>query len=498
MFDHAMQRNFLPSLIRRLKSEHGCAVHLYCAGPARKRYYENINQDNLFDTISVHHVDVLEIDPITLNAEDVFGRARVWEDELGIGVNEFMISDRHFGRGYAQGGFNHPRSRLSERTSFLQIVECYNRRIAFWHRELAEKGIDLIINGTRELVAVAVACCVPLRRLIRSRHGNYYYWAFDDKLLHPGIEAGYRNLPEDTIVERLQEPAFAYQEGRREFLRHNSGLVRLSHNLARRLALHAYWHWKKSEKAKGYYLGEELRYHVRAWRELRRFTKGNYGRLGDMAQEPFVYFPLQTEPEFSMNMQSPEYFFQLPTIAQICRDLPAGMLLGVKETYFALGRRPRNFYDQICELKNVVLMDLFEPGVHVSEKAAVTVTITGSAGHEAAVMGKPVISFGRHNPYNFLPHVKVVQDSADLKRHLKGFLAGDFDQEQAKKDGQRYLQAMIDVSFDMGEFNYMKAGAATDEVVVRAHQALIESLVWAEPRVLNTASAKAPAEAQAS
>lgn len=498
IYGHAMQRNFLPSLVRRLKAEHGCKAHLYCSGPGQKRFYDEINNDGLFDTISIHNVGVLEIDPETHDADDVFIRARAWEKELGIGINEFMISDRHFGRGYALGGFKHPRSRLSEKTSYLQVVERYNRRMAFWDRELAEKNIDLIINGTRELVAVAMARRVPLRRLIRSRHGNYYYWAFNDKLLHPGIEAEYNKLPKDTVVERLNEPAFAYQEGRRHFLKNNGSVVRLAHNLVRRVALHAYWHWTKSEKAKGYYMTEELRYHVRAWRELRRFVKGKYRRLDDMAGTPFVYFPLQTEPEFSMNMQSPEYFFQQPTIAQVCRDLPSGIPLLVKETYFALGRRPENFYDQICDLKNAALMDLFEPGVDVIKQATVTVTVTGSAGHEAAVMGKPVVSFGRHNPYNFLPHVKVVRDGAELKGHLEKFLAGDFDQEQAQKDGQRYLQAMINVSFDMGDFNYMKAGAATNDAVIKAHGALIESLAWAEPRISHGEHADSSAVARAS
>ena len=206
-------------------------------------------------------------------------------------------------------------------------------------------------------------------------------------------------------------------------------------------------------------------------------------RLADLEGKPFVYYPLQTEPEFAFNAQSPEYFFQLETIAQVARDLPAGIPLAVKETLFAIGRRPKNFYAQIRDLKNVVFLDVMESGLEVIKCAAVTVAITGSAGHEAAVLGKPVISFGRHNPYSFLRHVKVVRDSAELKGYLNEALFGEFDAEQAAIDGQKFFKSIAAFSFDLEDFNLLDATAAPAQAIDAAYEALLNSLAWhtAEP-----------------
>ena len=92
-------------------------------------------------------------------------------------------------------------------------------------------------------------------------------------------------------------------------------------------------------------------------------------------------------------------------------------MLAVKDTYAAVGVRPDNFYDQIRAFKNVVLLDTMILG-HVIRQAELVATITGTAGFEAAVMGKPVISFGHHNIYNFLPHVRLITDERDLKPAL--------------------------------------------------------------------------------
>ena len=57
------------------------------------------------------------------------------------------------------------------------------------------------------------------------------------------------------------------------------------------------------------------------------------------------------------------------------RALPAGVKLAVKEHVTAVGRRPDDFYGQIAEFKNVVMLDPFELGLACTKAAAVTVTI---------------------------------------------------------------------------------------------------------------------------
>ena len=90
-----------------------------------------------------------------------------------------------------------------------------------------------------------------------------------------------------------------------------------------------------------------------------------------------MFFPLHAEPESSLQVASPECLVQLSTITSLARDLPAGYYLAVKETYQTYGRRPSNFYDQIREFKNVVLLDMLELGLEVARRAEAVATITG-------------------------------------------------------------------------------------------------------------------------
>ena len=64
----------------------------------------------------------------------------------------------------------------------------------------------------------------------------------------------------------------------------------------------------------------------------------------------------------------------------IARDLPADVKLVVKEHIPALGRRPRDFYHQILELKNVYIADPSDNGIEYIKLSKGVSLITGTAG----------------------------------------------------------------------------------------------------------------------
>ena len=239
------------------------------------------------------------------------------------------------------------------------------------------------------------------------------------------------------------------------------------------------------EKAIGYYVLEQVRY---VWRrradmkQLQRLSRP----LSALKGRPFVYYPLHTEPETALQMLSPEYFYQLSCIAALSRDLPAGVVLAVKETYEATGRRPAEFYRQIAEFKNVVILDTMELGLEVVRSANSVATITGTGGFEAAVMGKPVITFGRHNQYNFLPHVATITDESELKSALHTALSGAYDRHEAEVSGSRFLKAVCDESFDLRDYDYIHLDRFEQEVVGSALAALERSMeeTWQPDRSL--------------
>ncbi len=215
----------------------------------------------------------------------------------------------------------------------------------------------------------------------------------------------------------------------------------------------------------------------------------NAVKLDELHGQPFVFYALQTEPESSIGGLSPEFVFQHPAIIAASRDLPAGNILAVKEVYFAVGRRSPVFYDQVESLKNTRFVDLRENGVDVVRQSRAVVTINGTVGFEAAVMGKPVIALGRHNIYGFLPHVRTVTDIGDLRSHLAWALSDDFDAKKAKRDGARFLRAVIERSFDLGRYDHINLREYDHETVVGAADALLASLgeAWLEERAHNDA-----------
>jgi hypothetical protein len=224
---------------------------------------------------------------------------------------------------------------------------------------------------------------------------------------------------------------------------------------------------------------ENIKYLWRRHRDLLRMTKSRTVPLTALEGQPFVYYPLHTEPETALQTVSPEYFNQLSAIATLSRDLPAGAMLAVKETFAALGRRPTDFYDQIGEFKNVIMLDMTEFGLKCAQKANATATITGTGGFEAAVSGRPVISFGQHNLYNFLPHVFVVKDDKRLKDDLHRIFEGEIDTERANLDGRRFLQAIIDTSFDLDNYEVMRPEAIEGQAAHSAYKVLVGSVMGA-------------------
>jgi hypothetical protein len=475
---HSQYRGVLNAVARNLKEHDNAAVHLYCASEQLRDYYRR-RVDVGFDTISVDNaLNSASSEPV-LNAEKVVSEARRNEAELGVTYNLLAMSDRHLGRGYALAGFKHPRSHKSADTSYLQMVAGLNQAVDFWRQEIAEKKPQLIVNCGKIAAVVAKAAGIPYRALAASRYRNFHYWARNELFENPQIEEAYRESKESSDFQ-MTAPYDTHVQMRRQ-LKQTYALPSTLKWMSVAIAQYPYRKIRGYDKKRGYYLRDNLAYMWRRHRERNGMSGADTVTLADLAGQPFVYYPLHTEPETALQTLSPEYFYQLSSIAALSRDLPAGVLLAVKETYAALGRRPTDFYGQIREFKNVVMLDINEIGLECARAADVTATITGTGGFEAAAMGRPVVSFGRHNLYNFLPHVMVVDDELHLPKFLSLVFNGGFDADVARRDGLRFLQAIADTSFDLGDFRVTHPDAIAENAATAAYRALIDSIEEVAP-----------------
>jgi len=467
-------RGLMIGVAQKLKEESSSKIHLYCSTLQEVNHYKS-RASEYFESITCQSVHYSAVNTKISNDKDLWRIARENESWLGQSYNNLSISDRHFGRGFALGGYYHPRSRYSN-ADYRSITHAYNVATNFWKKEIREKKPDLIVWGDRVCIAAAQAENIEVRLMAGSRYQDLHFWSVNEFWENPAIEYFFHKASdEDGAGLKIETPYHSHVINRKHFMSDISLSSRLK-KITYVLAQYAYWKLRGYEKAKGYYLSEQVAFHLRVRRQARDLQRGGMLPLSSLKGKRFVFYPLQTEPETSLQTLSPEYFFQLETIASVARDLPAGVILAVKETFAGVGRRPDNFYGQIREFKNVELIEMMELGLEVASQAEAVVTINGTAGLEAAVIGKPVIVFGHHNLYEVLPNVTKVSNDEDLKKCLKLALSGSINPQKNIIAGQRFLRAIIDTSFDLQSYDYRNPDVVNPEVINDAYIKLLESL----------------------
>ena len=476
LIPNAQTRYMIVDIVRELRRRHRSEIHVYCANEQEKAFYASLATDGIFTSIGlIESLLDAALEPV-VDPEAEIATARANEALLGRTYGSLVVGNRHLGRGYALAGNHHPRSRHSEQSTYIQVLAAYNKYFAFWEREVREKRLSLIVGGPVEVCNAARLNGLPHRRLAESRYGNLHFWAHNEFSENPAVAAAYERVaPLHAAPPQNQQAYKSVGTLSRQYRKQNS-LVGLAKNVLLVSVQRPYWHLRSYGKRKGYYGTDEIRMLVRRWLHGRQMSSRKLRGLDDLAGTPFVFFPLATEPETALQQLSPEFFFQHAAIAALSRDLPAGVRLVVKEAIMGVGRRPTDFYEQIGELKNVVWMNMLEPGIEVARRADAVAVITGSTGFEAAVMGKPVISFGVHNAYNMLPHVLHVTDLARTGEAVARVFDGSIDPAAARRAGAAFLKAVVETSFDLGSYDYVDLRRYEPAVVDAACDALEESL----------------------
>ncbi len=173
-------------------------------------------------------------------------------------------------------------------------------------------------------------------------------------------------------------------------------------------------------------------------------TKMEY-RLNDK----FIYFPLQYQPEKSTSPEGDFFVDQYLAISMLAKFSKGKYKVFIKEhiSQFSsrlYGRQGRvvDFYRELSLLPHIVFVDLDEESLELIEKSIAVSTITGTAGFEALMKGKPSIIFGLPW-YKDCDGVFNIKDQSDLTKALNLIL------EEYKVDVNKvkyFLQAIFNVS----------------------------------------------------
>lgn len=155
----------------------------------------------------------------------------------------------------------------------------------------------------------------------------------------------------------------------------------------------------------------KLKFYYRKWQGLNHL-------YSEPANEDYAFFPLHFEPELAILLLSPAYFDQIALIRQIARSLPVHYKLYIKEHPAMVFHRPISYYKELQKIPNVKLISHKIKGTELIKKSKLVTVITGTAGWEAILLKKPVITFGNVF-FNILSFVKRTQDIELLPQSIK-------------------------------------------------------------------------------
>ncbi|MBI2989712.1 MAG: hypothetical protein HYY51_00795 [Candidatus Magasanikbacteria bacterium] len=190
------------------------------------------------------------------------------------------------------------------------------------------------------------------------------------------------------------------------------------------LASYFYNHYSKPDRKDYDYISPWNYLRDSAKRKLRnlRGINGLYDTV-DLSED-FVFFPLQYEPEITTMLYAPYFADQLNLARQIAKSIPVRYKLYIKEHPAMVVYRPRRFYEELKKIPNVKLVQPNIMSFDLTRKAKLITTITSTAGWEASLLKKPVISFGTvfYNQLSFVRQCKALEELPRLvKEQLEAF-----------------------------------------------------------------------------
>jgi len=147
-------------------------------------------------------------------------------------------------------------------------------------------------------------------------------------------------------------------------------------------------------------------------------------------EKPYLYFPLHYQPENTSCPLGEAFVDQFLIVDVLSRCAPTDWKIYVKEhtsqwhpKLHGECSRSTDFYDRVTALPNVQLVPVTTPNFELIDHAHAVVTITGTAGWEAVVRGRPVLLFG-HAWYKFCEGVFYVPSVEACKAALSNIQAG--------------------------------------------------------------------------
>lgn len=161
--------------------------------------------------------------------------------------------------------------------------------------------------------------------------------------------------------------------------------------------------------------------------------------------EDYAFFPLHYDPEAATLLYAPFYVDQLALIKNISQSLPINFKLYIKEHPAMLTLRSPKYYKELKKIPNLKLIEPHINSTEIIRHSRLVLVITGTAGWEASILKKPVITFGRVF-FNSLSFVKKCEATDSLPGMVKDVLE---DYKYNEEELINFVTLLLEESFDI-------------------------------------------------
>ncbi|OGE76832.1 MAG: hypothetical protein A3C85_03995 [Candidatus Doudnabacteria bacterium RIFCSPHIGHO2_02_FULL_48_21] len=194
--------------------------------------------------------------------------------------------------------------------------------------------------------------------------------------------------------------------------------------------------------------------------------------------DKYIYFPLQSQPETTIDVRAPFFANQIETARLVAMSLPDDYTLVVKEHPWMIGKRPPSYIEKIARTPNVKLIDWRIPSEKVLRGAAAVVGPSCTTLAEAAFYHKPAVQLGNLGTTLMLPNTFKHSDMTVLAPRIKELLRLNLKTQEYEQRLENYVAAAFDEGFD---FNYWGVWERSEkdnmEKLWAAYQKQLERLV---------------------
>ena len=171
--------------------------------------------------------------------------------------------------------------------------------------------------------------------------------------------------------------------------------------------------------------------------------------------EKFIFFPLHAVFDMQVLVRSPFYFNQAELVRSIALSLPSDTKLYVKEHPESIGYTPIDQLKTIKGIENVRLLDPAFNSHDIIKNSEAVITIASTAGWEAFLYEKPVITLGKAF-YSYSDLVHKIGKIEELPKLIKDVIKNKTYYNDNKKLWEIFIHSFLEAIISGNPTIYLK------------------------------------------